>query len=95
MEPNSSESRLAVELSGRVQGVGFRWWACREARRLGVRGTVRNLPNGCVEIQAAGSAHDLATFLEALRHGPPAALVSGERQLPPAAILPRDFRVVR
>jgi acylphosphatase len=94
MEPNQSESRLAVELSGRVQGVGYRWWACREERRLGIRGTVCNLPNGCVEVHAAGAPEDLATFIEVLRRGPPSALVSGERQLPPAAILPRDFRVI-
>ena len=95
MEPSRPESRIAIAFSGRVQGVGFRWWACLEARRLGIRGTVRNLPDGCVEVHAAGPAEDLAPFLQALRAGPPAAFVSGERSLPPAATLPHDFRVIR
>ena len=44
------ENRIAVRLSGRVQGVGFRWFVVSEAERLGLRGWVRNAPHGSVEL---------------------------------------------
>ena len=94
MQPNIDESRLAVILHGRVQGVAFRWWARREATRVGIRGTVRNLPDGSVEVRAAGPAAVLASFLEALRLGPPGAHVERTELLSTAGELPPDFRVV-
>ncbi len=60
---------------GRVQGVGFRYSAVREARRIGVRGMVRNCGDGSVEVVAEGSAGCLSQFLEWLRKGPPGAHV--------------------
>ena len=57
-------------VSGRVQGVGFRWFVQREARRLGVRGDVRNLPDGRVEIRAVGAAGDVGSLLNAVGTGP-------------------------
>jgi acylphosphatase len=62
-------------ISGRVQGVGFRWFAESAAARDGVHGWVRNLPDGRVEVQAEGDAEALDRFEGALRHGPPAARV--------------------
>jgi len=94
VEPSIVESRLAVIVEGRVQGVGFRWWTRREALRLGLRGTVRNLPDGRVEVQAVGSAEALALFLETLCTGPPAAAVLRLRETPPTPDLPADFRVI-
>jgi acylphosphatase len=62
-------------VSGRVQGVGFRWFAVRAAERLGVRGWVRNLPDGRVEATVAGDEAALVAFGEELRRGPRAAHV--------------------
>lgn len=66
---------LRILVSGRVQGVGFRAFAVREATRLGLDGWVRNLPDGRVEAIARGSEDGLAQFLAALRRGPLAARV--------------------
>ncbi len=64
-------------VSGRVQGVFFRASTRREALRLGVAGTARNLPDGRVEVVAAGSDDALGALETWLRHGPPAARVDG------------------
>lgn len=55
-------------ISGRVQGVGFRWTTVQIARRLGVTGTVQNLRSGQVAVVASGSAEQLAQFQTALQH---------------------------
>lgn len=62
-------ARRAV-ISGRVQGVGFRFFAERAARELGVKGWVRNLPGGSVETLAEGEADAVAQYLDRLREGP-------------------------
>ena len=62
-------------VSGRVQGVGFRFFTHRAATREGLHGWVRNLPDGRVEIAAEGDADALERFERDVRHGPPAARV--------------------
>lgn len=62
-------------LSGRVQGVGFRFFAERTARREGLHGWVRNLPDGRVEAAAEGEAEAVDRFEGQLRHGPLGARV--------------------
>ncbi len=62
-------------ISGRVQGVGFRWFTETVAAREGVHGWVRNLPDGRVEAAAEGDQEAVERFERALRHGPPAAHV--------------------
>jgi acylphosphatase len=94
VQPNSAEKNLAIVLRGRVQGVGFRWWSQREARRLGVRGTVQNRPDGSVEIQAAANSGVLARFEKAVREGPPGARVVDLETVPSAPDLPPDFLVL-
>ncbi len=62
-------------VSGRVQGVGFRWFAEREAVKRDVRGYVRNLVDGRVEILAQAEARVLEEFRECIRRGPSASRV--------------------
>ena len=57
-------------ISGRVQGVGYRYFAEREANRIGVTGWARNLDDGGVEVHANGSAAQLDSFEGRLRQGP-------------------------
>lgn len=60
---------------GDVQGVGFRFFAERHARHLGLRGYVRNRYDGAVEVEAEGDAAALEQFLNQLRQGPRLAQV--------------------
>jgi acylphosphatase len=57
-------------VSGRVQGVGYRYFARQAAQALGVRGWIRNLPDGGCEVQVAGSGELLQRFQDELRRGP-------------------------
>ncbi|MDR1899291.1 MAG: acylphosphatase [Treponema sp.] len=66
-------------VGGRVQGVGFRYTCCHEARRLGLSGWVRNRIDGDVEVWAEGSQEKLDSFLQWLHRGPPGARVDGVR----------------
>jgi acylphosphatase len=67
---------LRAVVHGRVQGVGFRWSAVREARSLGLSGTVANRPDGTVEVVAEGNPVRLARLISWLEKGPPGARVS-------------------
>jgi acylphosphatase len=71
-----------LQLEGRVQGVGFRWWTVETARRLGVCGWVRNRRDGSVEVLVIGEAEALERLVEACRLGPPGARASGLRKAP-------------
>lgn len=71
----NSEKRLSVRVSGRVHGVGFRMYAGRQARRLGLKGWVRNNADGSVSAVAEGAEARLHEFRTALRNGPDAAVV--------------------
>lgn len=63
-------------VSGTVQGVGFRFFAQRVARHLGLSGYVRNLRDGRVEVYAIGSANQLAALRTELQRGPQGASVT-------------------
>lgn len=62
-------------ISGRVQGVGFRWFALDNAQAFGIRGWVANTRDGDVEVVGLGSPRSLAEFEVVLQAGPPAARV--------------------
>jgi len=66
---------LRFLVSGRVQGVAYRISACSVARQLGLRGWVRNLADGRVELIAAGPAPALEKLEQWLHQGPPQARV--------------------
>ncbi|CAM3118820.1 acylphosphatase [Actinomyces slackii] len=66
-------------VSGRVQGVGFRYECANHAQGLGLVGEVRNLPDGDVEVMAQGPADDVSRLVAWLYHGPDWARVRGVR----------------
>jgi acylphosphatase len=57
-------------ITGRVQGVGYRYFAQEAAERLGIRGFARNVFNGDVEVHAEGEESALRQFKEELQKGP-------------------------
>ena len=75
-----SAARFIV--SGKVQGVFFRASAREEALRLGLRGWAKNLPDGRVEVIAAGDGAALEDLAAWLREGPPMARVEDLERLP-------------
>lgn len=68
-------SELHVRITGMVQGVGFRWFVRERARRLGLKGWVRNRPDGSVEVLAVGDPGQIELLKEELRRGPRGAAV--------------------
>lgn len=66
----ASQQKLRATVSGRVQGVGFRFSTKQAADEIGVKGIVRNEPDGTVYTEAIGSEDQLSAFIEALKKGP-------------------------
>ncbi len=74
--PVHDRARLTLRVSGRVQGVGFRFAAVDEANRLALGGWVRNTAEGNVEVVAEGPTAQLQRFATWCRVGPRGALVT-------------------
>ena len=70
---------IQAVISGKVQGVGFRYFAVHAAQRLGISGTVRNTAAGDVEVNASGDEAKLTEFIGELHEGPTAAEVADVR----------------
>lgn len=68
--------RVRLRVTGRVQGVGFRYFTWRVGRNLGVVGTVRNEADGAVAIEAEGSSAAIEQLLLQVRRGPAHAQVA-------------------
>lgn len=89
--------RVRLLVSGRVQGVGFRWFVREAARQHRLAGWVRNRPDGGVELEAAGDDAAFRQFIEEIREGPPGARVDEIRELSSnqTETLPQLFTIIR
>jgi acylphosphatase len=77
MPADAEAVRLDARVTGRVHGVGFRYFVFREAQALGLVGWVANVADGSVQCVAEGPRDRLESLLERLREGPPASIVDG------------------
>jgi acylphosphatase len=92
----TSQNPVVVSIRGRVQGVGYRMWAEREARALGLRGWVKNEPDGSVTALVGGPDEAVEKMLELFWAGPRSAAVTGVTAKPAdSADLPQGFREIR
>jgi len=71
-----SNNAIEIVAQGRVQGVGFRYFCQREAVARNIKGYVKNLLNGDVEIVAEGVSENIDAFVIAVKHNHPFALVT-------------------
>jgi acylphosphatase len=88
-----SEVRCRAIVTGRVQGVFYRDSCQQMARRLGVRGSVRNRGDGGVEVVAEGERDAVEQLLAWCRQGPPRAIVTGVTITDEAPVGETSFRV--
>jgi acylphosphatase len=90
-------SRYRLRVTGVVQGVGFRWFTMRAARRLELAGWVRNAADGSVEVLVEGSEGAVDRLVQELRRGPDGAAVADVRCSAERAgeRLPVPFEIVR
>jgi len=79
MDKPQDTARAHLIIEGRVQGVYFRASAQQEAIRLGVKGLVRNCPDGSVEVVAEGVKENIERLISWCRHGPSGARVTDVR----------------
>lgn len=68
-------------ISGRVQGVGFRYYTYRSAKELGIKGWVQNLQDGTVETVVTGSQEDVEKMVDKLKEGPPSSRVQNIEEI--------------
>lgn len=80
-----TQSRVHTLAYGHVQGVGFRAFVRHHARKLGLAGYCRNLPDGSVETEAEGTPEAIRELLLRLRRGPEGARVISLEELPPGS----------
>ena len=92
--------QVGFRIRGRVQGVGFRWWARQTGADLGLYGVVLNGPDGSVGVHAVGDGEAIEGLATALSEGPLGCHVDGidrvlsDRQLPDAFEIISDFGLV-
>jgi acylphosphatase len=88
---------VRITIQGRVQGVGYRWFALESARQLGVTGWASNDTDGSVVVEARGRAESIDAFVAALREGPAHARVTEVRTSPRSSpeAMPDHFTILR
>jgi acylphosphatase len=84
---------VQVKVTGRVQGVAFRWEAQRAGQRLGVAGWVRNEPDGSVALHVEGDDSAVEAMVAWCRTGPPAAHVRDVAVMPVAPTGAQSFDI--
>ncbi len=83
-----------IKITGRVQGVGFRYFVHTVATDHKIKGWVQNTRDGCVFAVACGEEKDIEAFLDHLRIGPPLARIKEFSKIRiPVSDLPEGFRV--
>ena len=92
---NLPDPPLKVIYSGRVQGVGFRWTCQQISRRHDVRGTVRNLPDGTVELYADGEPITVFGFLAEIESEMSTNIQDRTISPAPEAVSVETFQIVR
>ena len=86
----------AYRITGRVQGVGFRWFTSRVAKELDISGTVQNHPDGSVRVHAKGAPALLDQLETTIGRGPAAARVEAVESMEPSQEVKTDgFRIER
>ena len=90
----SAVLRMTAVVSGRVQGVGFRYWVRQEAESLGLVGSASNLPDGRVEVVVEGERPACEAMLAALHsHGTPGHVTDVAVSWSESTGAPRYFQV--
>jgi acylphosphatase len=84
------EERVGFKVQGKVQGVGYRLWVRSTATALGLRGSVRNLKDGSVELHVAGPSEAVVKLERRLSQGPPGARVTGVVRAPSRMPIPEQ-----
>lgn len=90
---SAMQAKRRVIISGRVQGVSYRYWTQQEATRRGLGGYVRNLSDGRVEAVFGGEAADVDAMVDACWQGPASARVSDIEQAAWEGDLPDSFEI--
>lgn len=67
--------QFEIKITGRVQGVGFRYFVQKRANEFDIKGWVKNMPDSGVLVMAQGDFNDMETFMDHLRIGPSMARV--------------------
>lgn len=80
----------SLKITGRVQGVGFRYYVLQKALALNIRGFVQNRPDGSVYVEAEADTEILLTFYEQCRQGPP---LSAVREIEISHLPPKGYKV--
>ncbi len=84
---------ISIAIKGRVQGVGFRYQTQNAARKFGIKGFVKNMPDGSVYAEACGEERNIELFVNWCRKGPMLARVSNVIVQEISRPVPDDFDI--
>jgi len=91
----SNHNAYQINVTGVVQGVGFRFFTKQKADQIGVNGTVQNLSDGSVEIYAEGNDSAMHEFLSWCHNGPPSSTVEKLEYTSTKNQNAAQFRIIR